>query len=229
MHGDSAEDRQYQEDDGDGDEHVTSFRCVCHIYPAQAGLHRDSTNVRRAGGAVMMPLPMSLLIAVLVIAVANAVGVGAMLLLRRRTTGRLLLSGHPAGGWDLLGGGDHVCRPGGVHLPAGLRELRPSSHRLSGRVHLYHRPVPHRRAVATHDPWRAARQPRPATPAGSSTRNGRRCAKDQQSRTVRRWIRALESDFAAAEVRGVKPEAAFDNWFEQTQQRAKARRERRQA
>lgn len=47
--------------------------------------------------------------------------------------------------------------------------------------------------------------------------------KDQQSRAVRRWIRALESDFAAAEVRGVKPEAAFNNWFEQTQQRAKAR------
>jgi hypothetical protein len=50
--------------------------------------------------------------------------------------------------------------------------------------------------------------------------------RNQQSRTVRKWTRALERDFEATAVRGVKAEAAFNSWFDQNQQRAKGRRAR---
>ena len=49
---------------------------------------------------------------------------------------------------------------------------------------------------------------------------------NRQSPTVQGWVRALERDFAAVDVRGAKADAAFNSWFDQTQQRAKARRGR---
>jgi len=168
---------------------------------------------------------MSLLIAVLIIAVANAVGVAAMLLLRRRApTGSFFQDTQQAAGVFSVVGTTFAVLVAFTFLLAfqsfdrartasqdeststtalfHTAELLPPSTRdaLRGNLVCYARAVIHKE-------WPTMR-------------------KDQQSRTVRRWIRALESDFAAAEVRGVKPEAAFSNWFEQTQQRAKARRAR---
>jgi hypothetical protein len=49
---------------------------------------------------------------------------------------------------------------------------------------------------------------------------------NHQSRTVLRWVRTLNRDFEAVEVRGAKAQTAFDQWLERTQDRAKARRGR---
>ncbi len=168
---------------------------------------------------------MSLLIAVLIIAVANGVAVGAMLLLRRRApSDSFFQDAQQAAGVFSVVGTTFAVLAAFTFLLAfqsfdrartasqdeststtalfHTAELLPRATRdaLRGNLVCYARAVIHKE-------WPTMRE-------------------HQQSRTVRQWVRALESDFSAAEVHGVKPEAAFNNWFEQTQQRAKARRAR---
>jgi len=168
---------------------------------------------------------MSLPVAVLTLAVANAIAVGAMLLLRRRApSGSFFQDTQQAAGVFSVTGTTFAVLVAFTFLLAFQsfdRARTASQDESTSTTALFHTaelfPVASRDALrgdlvcyaraVIYKEWPSMRE-------------------NQQSRSVRGWIRGLERDFEAVEVRGVKAEAAFANWFDQTQQRAKARRQR---
>src|ERR671933_521661 len=168
---------------------------------------------------------MSLALAVFVLVAADAVAVVAMLLLRRRApAGSFFQDTQQAAGVFAVAGTTFAVLVAFTFLLAFQsfdRARTASQDEATSTTALFHAtelfPATSRGALRSDLVCYARAVIRQEWPAMRENR---------QSRAVRQWVRTLERDFEAVDVRGAKTEAAFNNWFDQTQQRAKGRRGR---